>query len=81
MSDNELTLGNVSEFSDLLHKVGDVAYDVNKSFTQYAGFLEGLMGGMFYELSDEHKKYYIKRAKEKLREFEAERFYKEESNV
>ncbi len=70
-----------SEFSDLLRKVGDVAYDVNKSFTQYAGFLEGLMGGMFYELSEDQKKYYLKRAADKLREFEAERFYKEETNV
>ena len=70
-----------AEFSDLLHKVGDVAYDVNKSFTQYAGFLEGLMGGMFYELSLEQKKYYLKRAADKLRELEAERFYKEKRDV
>ena len=70
-----------SEFGDLLHKVGEVAYDVNKSFTQYAGFLEGLMGGMFYELTEDQKKYYLKRAADKLREFEAERFYKEKSDV
>ena len=70
-----------SEFSDLLRKVGDAAYDVNKSFTQYAGFLEGLMGGMFYELTEEQKKYYLKRAADKLREFEAERFYKEKRDV
>ena len=70
-----------AEFSDLLHKVGDVAYDVNKSFTQYAGFLEGLMGGMFYELSYEQKKYYLKRAADKLRELEAERFYTVKSDV
>ena len=70
-----------SEFSDLLHKVGDVAYDVNKSFTQYAGFLEGLMGGMFYELTEDQKKYYLKRAADKLRELEAERFYTVKSDV
>jgi len=66
-----------AEFSDLLNKVGNVNYDINKSFTQYAGFLEGLMGGMFYELNEEQKKYYLKRAKDKLMELEAERYYKE----
>ena len=70
-----------AEFSDLLHKVGEVAYDVNKSFTQYAGFLEGLMGGMFYELTEDQKKYYLKRAADKLRELEAERFYTVKSDV
>ena len=70
-----------SEFSDLLHKVGDVSYDIKKNFTHYAGFLEGLMGGMFYELSEEQKKYYLKRAADKLREFEAEQFYMEKRDV
>ena len=70
-----------SEFGDLLHKVGEVAYDVNKSFTQYAGFLEGLMGGMFYELTEDQKKYYLQRAADKLRELEAERFYTVKSDV
>ena len=64
-----------AEFYDTLVKVGKVSYDINGSFTQYAGFLEGLMGGMFYELSDEYKRYYVKRVVEKLRELEAERFY------
>ncbi len=70
-----------AEFSDLLHKVGDVSYDIKKNFTHYAGFLEGLMGGMFYELSEDNKKYYIKRVADKLRELEAERFYTVKSDV
>lgn len=66
----------ISEFNDTLHNVGDVWYDMNKSFTSYAGFLEGLMQGMFYELDDEQKVYYLKRAKSKLLELEMERLYK-----
>ena len=66
---------DTAEFNDVLVKVGGVSYDINKSFTQYAGFLEGLMYGMFHELSDDHKKYYVKRVADKLRELEAERFY------
>ena len=72
---------DTAEFYDTLNKVGSVSYDIKKSFTHYAGFLEGLMGGMFYELSEEQKKYYLKRAAEKLNEFEAERFYMEKRDV
>jgi hypothetical protein len=36
---------------------------------------------MFYELSLEQKKYYLKRAEDKLRELEAERFYTVKSDV
>lgn len=68
---------DTAEFYDTLNKVGSVSYDIKKSFTHYAGFLEGLMSGMFHELSEENKKYYIKRVADKLRELEAERFYQE----
>lgn len=63
-----------AEFLDLANSVGNVSYDIKKSFTHYAGFLEGLIGGMFCELDDSTKAYYIKRMKEKLFELEAERF-------
>ncbi len=65
-----------AEFSDLLHKVGDVSFDLKKNFTHYAGFLEGLMGGMFADLEDDKKVYYIKRAKEKLAELSLEQMTK-----
>ena len=63
-----------AEFLDLANKVGNVSYDMKKSFTHYAGFLEALMGGMFCELDDTVKAYYIKRMRDKLFELEAERF-------
>lgn len=63
-----------AEFLDLANNVGNVSYDIKKSFTFYAGFLEGLIGGMFCELDDSTKAYYIKRMKDKLFELEAERF-------
>jgi len=65
-----------SDFTQTLTKIGDVSYDLKKNFTHYAGFLEGLMGGMFADLEDDKKVYYIKRAKEKLAELSLEQMTK-----
>ncbi len=61
------------EFSDVLGKVGKVSYDIHNDFSRYAGFLEGLMYGMFHDLSDHRKKYYVKRVTDELHELKAER--------
>lgn len=68
MSDNK----SDDNFYQLLYNVGNASYNLNRNFTNYAGFLEGLMGGMFYDLSEEKKAYYVKRAREKLAELALE---------
>ena len=65
-----------NEFTETLVKIGDASYDLKKNFTHYAGFFEGLMGGMFADLEDDKKVYYIKRAKEKLAELSLEQMTK-----
>lgn len=73
---NKYVKNDTIEFAETLARIGSVSYDLNKNFNHYAGFLEGLMGGMFYDLSEETKKYYIKRADEKLRELYIEQINK-----
>ena len=60
-------------FYQLLANVGSEYYELNKNFTSYAGFLEGLMGAMFDELDESKQVYYVKRAREKLAELALER--------
>ena len=68
--------GSSNDFNQTLTKIGDASFDLKKNFTHYAGFLEGLMGGMFDDLEDDKKVYYIKRAKDKLAELSLEQMTK-----